>query len=215
MRVGARGVGYLPQRLDVLDDSLTVVDNVRAAAPAASANQVRANLARFLFRGDRAGQLAGTLSGGELFRAVLAALLLAEPPPQLLLLDEPTNNLDMASVRQLAQALDAYRGALLLASHDLPFLSSVTITRWLRLDRDSGLTAIDPPGAGHSRGRDGLLRLVAIGRSNRDIAAELFISAKTASVYVSHIMAKLGVASRVEAAVLAYRLGLGDQARPR
>ncbi len=146
VRVGTRGVGYLPQRLDVLDDSLTVVDNVRAAAPAASVNQVRANLARFLFRGDRAGQLAGTLSGGERFRAVLAALLLAEPPPQLLLLDEPTNNLDMASVRQLAQALDAYQGALLLASHDLPFLRSVTITRWLRLDRGSGPTAIDPPG---------------------------------------------------------------------
>ncbi len=59
-----------------------------------------------------------------------------------------------------------------------------------------------------------VLHLVAIGRSNRDIAAELFISAKTASVHVSHIMSKLGVASRVEAAALAYRLGLVDQARP-
>ena len=58
-----------------------------------------------------------------------------------------------------------------------------------------------------------VLRLVAIGRSNRDIAAELFISAKTASVHVSNIMSKLGVASRVEAASLAYRLGLGDQGR--
>jgi DNA-binding CsgD family transcriptional regulator len=59
-----------------------------------------------------------------------------------------------------------------------------------------------------------VLRLVAIGRSNRDIAAELFISAKTASVHVSNIMPKLGVASRVEAAALAYRLGLSDQAHP-
>ena len=58
-----------------------------------------------------------------------------------------------------------------------------------------------------------VLRLVAIGRSNRDIAAELFISAKTASVHVSNIMSKLGVTSRVEAAAIAYRLGLGDQAR--
>jgi len=55
-----------------------------------------------------------------------------------------------------------------------------------------------------------VLRLVAIGRSNRAIAAELFISAKTASVHVSNIMSKLGVSSRVEAASLAYRLGLGD-----
>jgi ATPase subunit of ABC transporter with duplicated ATPase domains len=134
------GVGYLPQRLDVLDDSLSVLDNVRAAAPAASVNQVRAGLARFLFRGDRTGQLAGTLSGGERFRATLAALLLADPPPQLLLLDEPTNNLDLASVRQFTSALGGYRGALVVASHDLPFLELMKITRWLRLDPDAGLS---------------------------------------------------------------------------
>jgi len=137
-------VGYLPQRLDTLDDSLTVVDNVRVAAPAASVNEVRASLARFLFRGDRADRRAGTLSGGERFRAVLAALLLAQPAPQLLLLDEPTNHLDLASVRQLSQALESYRGAILAASHDVPFLRSAGITRWLRLDREAGLTAIDP-----------------------------------------------------------------------
>jgi ATPase subunit of ABC transporter with duplicated ATPase domains len=143
VRLGAV-VGYLPQRLDILDDSLSVVDNVRAAAPAASVNEVRASLARFLFRGPRAERLAGMLSGGERFRAVLAALLLAQPAPQLLLLDEPTNNLDMASVRQLSQALEGYRGAILVASHDVPFLRSAGITRWLRLDREVGLAEIAP-----------------------------------------------------------------------
>ncbi|GAA2206833.1 ATP-binding cassette domain-containing protein [Nonomuraea monospora] len=133
-------VRLLPQRLDLLDDRLSVLDNVRALAPSASVNDVRAGLARFLFRGDRANQPAGTLSGGERFRATLAALLSAEPPPQLLLLDEPTNNLDMASVRQLAQALSAYRGALVVASHDVPFLETLGITRWLRQDREKGLT---------------------------------------------------------------------------
>jgi ATPase subunit of ABC transporter with duplicated ATPase domains len=143
VRLGAP-VGYLPQRLDILDDSLSVVDNVRAAAPDASVNEVRASLARFLFRAERADRLAGSLSGGERFRAVLAALLLARPAPQLLLLDEPTNNLDLASVRQLLKALEGYRGALVVASHDVPFLGSAGITGWLRLDRDAGLTVIDP-----------------------------------------------------------------------
>ena len=141
-RIGA--LGYLPQRLDVLDDTQTVAENVRAVAPAASVNEVRAGLARFLFRGARADAAAGTLSGGERFRAVLAALLLADPPPQFLLLDEPTNSLDLASARQLSQALSCYQGALLVASHDVPFLASIGITRWLRLSREACLTDIDP-----------------------------------------------------------------------
>jgi ATPase subunit of ABC transporter with duplicated ATPase domains len=49
----------------------------------------------------------------------------------------------MASVRQLSQALAGYRGALVVASHDVPFLRSAGITRWLRLDRDAGLAEID------------------------------------------------------------------------
>ncbi len=125
---------FLPQRLDVLDDGLTVVENVARFAPGATNNRVRARLARFLFRGARADQPAGTLSGGERFRAALAALMLAEPAPQLLILDEPTNNLDMASVRQLTTALESYEGALLVASHDLPFLDSIGITRRLLLE---------------------------------------------------------------------------------
>ncbi|MFD5596907.1 ABC-F family ATP-binding cassette domain-containing protein [Streptomyces griseorubiginosus] len=125
---------FLPQRLDVLDGELSVAENVARFAPGATNNRVRARLARFLFRGARADQQASTLSGGERFRAALAALMLAEPAPQLLMLDEPTNNLDMASVRQLTTALESYEGALVVASHDLPFLESIGITRWLLLD---------------------------------------------------------------------------------
>ena len=55
-----------------------------------------------------------------------------------------------------------------------------------------------------------VLRLVADGRSNPEIAARLFISAKTASAHVSNILAKIGVASRGEAAAAAHRLHLFD-----
>ncbi|MEV5505478.1 ABC-F family ATP-binding cassette domain-containing protein [Streptomyces orinoci] len=125
---------FLPQRLDVLDEELTIAENVAAFAPGSTDNEIRARLARFLFRGARAGQRTATLSGGERFRATLAALMLAEPAPQLLMLDEPTNNLDLASVHRLTSALASYRGALLVASHDLPFLRSIGITRWLLMD---------------------------------------------------------------------------------
>jgi ATPase subunit of ABC transporter with duplicated ATPase domains len=123
----------LPQRLDVLDEELSVAANVARMAPGVTGNHIRSQLARFLFRGARAEQPAGTLSGGERFRAALAAVLLAAPAPQLLMLDEPTNNLDLASRRQLTSALESYQGALLIASHDLPFLESAGITRWLLL----------------------------------------------------------------------------------
>ncbi|RLU89133.1 ABC transporter [Streptomyces griseocarneus] len=127
---------FLPQRLDLLDEDLTVAANVARFAPATTDNQIRARLARFLFKGARADQQAAGLSGGERFRATLAALMLADPAPQLLMLDEPTNNLDMASVRQLTTALESYEGALIVASHDIRFLDSIGITRWLRMDGD-------------------------------------------------------------------------------
>ena len=61
-----------------------------------------------------------------------------------------------------------------------------------------------------------VLRLVTAGQSNREIAAALFISPKTASVHVSNILAKLGAATRTEAAARAHALRLFDapDARP-
>jgi DNA-binding CsgD family transcriptional regulator/tetratricopeptide (TPR) repeat protein len=86
-----------------------------------------------------------------------------------------------------------------------------SLARRARLGLPSG------PGSGQPSAIAGLtareaevLRLVSAGRSNRDIAAELFISAKTVSVHVSNILAKLHAASRTEAAAIAHRAGLAD-----
>jgi len=123
----------LPQRMDLLDGTLTVAENVARIAPATTENERRAQLARFLFRGRAADQPAATLSGGERLRATLACLLLAEPAPQLLLLDEPTNNLDLPSIQHLVEALESYRGAFLVVSHDERFLDDLELTRRIRV----------------------------------------------------------------------------------
>ncbi|MDO3646662.1 ABC-F family ATP-binding cassette domain-containing protein [Nocardia mangyaensis] len=123
----------LPQRLDVFDEQRTVFQNVAEAAPHASAEQIRGQLARFLFRGADADIPASALSGGERLRAALATLLLAEPAPKLLMLDEPTNNLDLPSLAHLTQALAGFEGALIVVSHDARFLDDIGVTRTLEL----------------------------------------------------------------------------------
>jgi DNA-binding NarL/FixJ family response regulator len=78
---------------------------------------------------------------------------------------------------------------------------------------DLGEVAVPGDGAAGLTARElEVLRLVAAGRSNQQIAEALYISRKTASVHVSHILAKLGVRTRVEAAAVAHRLGLDETA---
>ncbi|HEX5728006.1 ABC-F family ATP-binding cassette domain-containing protein [Microbacterium sp.] len=135
-------IGYLPQRVDTLDEGASVLQNVRAAASAVPDRDLRNRLARFLIRGDAVDRAVATLSGGERFRVALARLLLAEPPPQLLVLDEPTNNLDIDTVDQFVAALAAYRGAVLIVSHDDAFLARLGISLTLELAADGTLTEV-------------------------------------------------------------------------
>jgi DNA-binding CsgD family transcriptional regulator len=82
--------------------------------------------------------------------------------------------------------------------------------RRARVDLPISGRAVTPARYGLTERELEVLRLVADGRTNRDIAGELFISPKTASVHVSNILAKLGVATRTEAAALTHRLHLVD-----
>ncbi|MHC2998619.1 ABC-F family ATP-binding cassette domain-containing protein [Microbacterium sp. HJ5] len=135
-------VGYLPQRVDGLDERASVLENVAAAASAVPIPELRNRLARFLIRGAAVGRPVSTLSGGERFRVALARLLLADPSPQLIVLDEPTNNLDLDTVGQLVDALAAYRGAVLIVSHDDAFLERLGVDTTLELGADGTLSEL-------------------------------------------------------------------------
>jgi ATPase subunit of ABC transporter with duplicated ATPase domains len=126
-------IAYLSQRLDLLDPDRTVAESLAAFAPRLTHTRRMHLLAQFLFRGDHIHLPVGALSGGERLRATLVCVLNAEPAPQLLLLDEPTNNLDLVSVGQLESALNSYRGAFVVVSHDESFLDAIGVQRRLVL----------------------------------------------------------------------------------
>lgn len=135
-------IGYLPQRVDGLDERRSVFENIAAAAPHVPEKELRNRLARFLIRGATAERPVAALSGGERFRVALAKLLLADPAPHLVVLDEPTNNLDLDTVAQLVEALRAYRGAVLIVSHDDAFLRRLDLDLTLEIDAEGALQEV-------------------------------------------------------------------------
>lgn len=132
-------IGYLPQRVDGLDEHRSVFENIADAAPQVPEKELRNRLARFLIRGAMAERPVAALSGGERFRVALAKLLLADPAPHLVVLDEPTNNLDIDTVDQLVEALRAYRGAVLVVSHDDAFLARLDLGLVLEIEPDGSV----------------------------------------------------------------------------
>ncbi|WP_010581724.1 ABC-F family ATP-binding cassette domain-containing protein [Schlesneria paludicola] len=125
----------LDQRMCLLDPATSIRDNYLRLNPGSDENACRMALARFMFRADTALQNVATLSGGQLLRAGLACVLGGATPPPLLIVDEPTNHLDIDSIEAVEAGLQAYDGALLVVSHDEPFLNAIGITRRLELPR--------------------------------------------------------------------------------
>jgi ATPase subunit of ABC transporter with duplicated ATPase domains len=107
---------YYPQQHETNDTTLTVLENMRHAAPHLADTEARSVLGSFLFSGDDATKPASVLSGGEKTRLALAILVVSSA--NVLLLDEPTNNLDPASREEVLGAIRTYRGAIVLVTHD-------------------------------------------------------------------------------------------------
>lgn len=123
-------IGYLMQSPD-FSAAGSVANFVAQALPQADVNDYR--IQRVLDRLDLAAERdTTTLSGGEGRRAALARALVAEP--EILLLDEPTNHLDLPTIEWLEQELSAFKGGILMISHDRSFLNALS-SRVLWLDR--------------------------------------------------------------------------------
>ena len=112
-----------------ITDKITACNAVIDAMDAYNMDtQIKKVLNGMGFPADTWKKKAGVLSGGEQTRLRLARLLLERP--DILILDEPTNHLDLETMDWLETYLKAYRGAVLVVSHDRYFLDSVCTRIW-------------------------------------------------------------------------------------
>lgn len=134
---------YLPQHGDTLDEHATALENVQAAAPTAAASVVRSHLARFLLRGNNANRLVSTIAADERLRITIACFLLAAQTAELLAIDEPAAAYHPRTTEQLVEALNSYRGALIVISPRREFLVRLGLDVVLKLD-SHGVLGEDP-----------------------------------------------------------------------
>jgi DNA-binding CsgD family transcriptional regulator len=126
------------------------------------------------------------------------------------------------SAQPAADAAAPLRAAAAAADGHAPLLAQIrTLAERARIPLQEPAAPADTPSATPHRapfaltGRElAVLRLVAAGRSNAQIGAELYMSPRTAGVHVSNILRKLGVTGRVQAAAMAERAGLLDSQQP-
>lgn len=125
-------IAYVNQDLSILDKNKTIGENIMVISGCLK-HDAHVIAANFGFRGAASQRKVGTLSGGELLKATLAAILGGDNQPDLLILDEPTNNLEIKSIGILEDALNQYTGAILLVSHDELFVRNIKTDKEVQL----------------------------------------------------------------------------------
>ena len=116
-------VGYFSQhQVDDLDLSISAFTHIQRLDETQTEKQIRTYLGGFNFKGDKVKDPIHLFSGGE--KARLAFAIISYKKPNILLMDEPTNHLDMEMRHALTIALQTFRGAILLISHDRHLLNS-------------------------------------------------------------------------------------------
>eukprot|EP00968_Pinguiococcus_pyrenoidosus_P018415 scaffold1913_cov257-Pinguiococcus_pyrenoidosus.AAC.26 len=114
---------------DVLDLTATPLDFMSTLYDDCTTDEMRSWLGRFGVTGQEQTTVMAHLSDGQLARVVFAKI--AKDAPHMLFLDEPTNHLDMESIDSLAEAINEFKGGVVLVSHDMRLISQVAQEIWI------------------------------------------------------------------------------------
>lgn len=119
---------YLPQEnSQFFNDSMNLMDWLRQYVPShvtdADEPFLRGFLGKMLFSGDDVMKKTNVLSGGEKVRCMISRMMLQNP--NVILLDQPTNHLDLESIQSFNEQCTAFKGIVLLSSHDHTFMQTV------------------------------------------------------------------------------------------
>merc|ERR1712002_993456 len=127
-------LGYFSQHhVDQLDMNLNCVEFIQTKSPGMPIEHYRGQLGQFGVSGELALQSLFSLSGGQKSRVAFAAMSIEKP--NFFILDEPTNHLDMETIEALGKSLTAYKGGVILVSHDERLLKYVCNEIWLCKDQ--------------------------------------------------------------------------------
>lgn len=125
---------YIDQDYSLIDDARTVWAQVEVFNQSGlQEHEVKIRLNRFLFGKEYWDKSCSALSGGEKMRLMLCCLTIQNKAPDMLILDEPTNNLDIQNLEILTEAINEYKGTVLVVSHDAYFLKEIGIDRSINL----------------------------------------------------------------------------------
>lgn len=130
-RLSKLKIGYFAQhQAEELPLNLTAAEYMAGLLPPQTPeSKVRSHLARFGLTQEKSITLIERLSGGEKARLLFAAM--TRNAPEVLILDEPTNHLDIDGREALIRALNDYRGAVILITHDIHLVELIADDLWL------------------------------------------------------------------------------------
>ena len=115
---------YLPlNNAPFFNNQLSIIDWLAQYSSDTSELYLRGYLGKMLFSGDEINKPVNVLSGGEKMRCMIARMMIRQA--NTLILDSPTNHLDLESIQAFNNALTAFKGIVLLTSHDHEFISTV------------------------------------------------------------------------------------------